>query len=122
LLLEDIKDLVAASRGEPVALLPLLHEGKQRKRHVNTRNMAEHLLELDLLGVHEEGVRDIHGAELLALPAVDAGIGDVGVPDQVEHEVWRDLARCHEVRLLGAALDAVADRACFDAGVALDAP
>jgi hypothetical protein len=72
--------------------------------------------------MHEECVWNIHGTEFLALPAVDTGVSDVGIPDQVEHEVRRHLARGDQVGLFGTAFDAVADRAVLNAGVALDAP
>lgn len=39
--------------------------------------------------MREPGEGDVHRTEFLALPAVDAGIGDVGKPSHVEHRVWR---------------------------------
>ena len=36
-----------------------------------TRNMAEHLLNLNLLGVHEECIRDFHWTEFLTLTTID---------------------------------------------------
>ena len=58
-------------------------------------SVAEHLLEFDLLGMHEESVRDLGRAEFLALAAVHAGRCDVGEPDEVEHEVRWDFSGGH---------------------------
>ena len=85
-------------------------------------HMAEHLLEFDLLGVHEECVRDLCRAEFLALAAVHAGVRDVGEPDEVEHEVRREFTGFDIGRVLGRAVHTVADRAGLDTRVALDAP
>ena len=82
--------------------------------------MTEHFFHLNLLGVHEEGVRDIHRAEFLALAAVDAAVGDMGEPDQVEHEVRGNFTRGDQVGFTCTALDTVADRTCLNTGVALD--
>ena len=80
-------DHVAAGVVEPGTLGLLLSKGKDREFHVNTRNMAEHLFEFNLLGVHEECIRDLCRAEFLALATVHTGVCNVGEPDQVEHEV-----------------------------------
>ena len=82
--------------------------------------MAEHLLKLDLLGVHEEGVRDVHRTKFGTLTAVDTRVCDVCEADHLEHEVRRDNSRANQVRLLGGTLNTVADRTCFDTRVALD--
>ncbi len=115
-------DHVAAGIVQPGTLLGLFNKCHQRQFHVNTRNMPEHLLEFDLLGMHEQGIRDLSRADLLALPAVHARIGDMGKTYHVEHEIdgkipWRDV--CWIFR---RAFDTVTDRAGIDAPVALDAP
>src|SRR5208283_2223227 len=115
-------DHVAAGVSEPGPLFFLFDKRHERQFHVDTRDMAEHLLELDLLCVHEECIWDLCRAEFLALAAVHAGVRNVGKPDQVEHEAWRDLAGFHVDRVLRGAVDTVADRACRDTRVALDAP
>ena len=104
-------DHVAAGIMEPGTLDLLLHKCHERKFHVETRDMAEHLFELDLLGVHKHGVRDLCRAEFLALAAVNAGVRDMGEANKVEHEVWRDLAGSYIRRVLGRAVHAVADGA-----------
>src|SRR5208337_4126191 len=115
-------DNIAAGVSEPGPLVFLSDKRHERQFHVDTRDMAEHLLELDLLGVHEECIWDLCRAEFLALAAVHAGVRNVGEPDQVEHEAWRDLAGFHVDRVLRGAVDTVADRAGRDTRVALDAP
>ena len=80
-------DHVTAGVVEPGTLGLLLSKGEDWEFHVNTRNMAEHLFKFNLLGVHEERVRDLCRAEFLALAAVHTGICNMGEPDQVEHEV-----------------------------------
>lgn len=86
--IEDIlEDHVAAGVVKTGTLGLLLGKGKDREFHVNTRDVAEHLFEFNLLGVHEERVRDLCRAEFLALATVHTGVGNVGEPDQVEHEV-----------------------------------
>ena len=57
----------------------------------------------------------ISRADFLALAAVHAGVGDVGEPDQVEHEVDRKFAGRDIGRVLGPAVNTVADRAVLDA-------
>jgi len=58
--LEDILvDHVASGVVKPGALFLLLDIGHEREFHVNTRGVAEHLLEFNLLGVHEECIRDL---------------------------------------------------------------
>ncbi len=70
---EDVlEDHVAAGVAEPGTLFLLLDECKEREAHVHARHMAEHLLELDLLCMHEECVGDLGRTEFLALPAVHA--------------------------------------------------
>ena len=53
-----LEDHVAAGVVQPCTLFLLLEKRKEREAHVDARHMAKHLLELDLLGVHEECVRD----------------------------------------------------------------
>ena len=53
-LLEDVEDLVVAGVTETLALCRFFHKGKDREIHVDTRGKSEHLLHLDLQGVHEE--------------------------------------------------------------------
>ena len=117
-----VVDHVAAGIMQPCTLLFLLNHGKEREFHVNAGHMAEHLLKFDLLGVHEERVGDFCRTEFFALAAVHAGVRDMGKPDEVEHEIGRELPGCDIGRVLGRAVLAVADRACLDARVALDAP
>ena len=69
--LEDIEDLVAPGSGEPGTLILLLDECEEWQLHIHAWDMSEHLLELGLLGMHEECVGDIHCTQLLALAAVD---------------------------------------------------
>ena len=114
-------DHIAAGVVQAAAFLLLLDHGEERELHVDAGHMAEHLFEFDLLGMHEEGVRDICRAEFLALAAVHAGVRDVGEPDEVEHEVGRKLPGSDIGRVLGRAVHAVADGTGADARVALDA-
>ena len=114
-------DHVAAGVVKTGTLGLLFSIGKDREFHVNTRNMAEHLFEFNLLGVHEERVRDLCRAEFLALAAVHTGVGNVGEPDQVEHEVRGQLTGSHIRRVLCCAVHTVADRAGLDTGITLDA-
>jgi len=65
----------------------LLGIRQDREFHTDARGVPEHLLELDLLGMHEEGIRYLGGADFFALAAVDTGWSDVCIPDQVEHKV-----------------------------------
>ena len=115
-------DHVAAGIMQPCTLLFFLDHGKEREFHVNAGHMTEHLLEFDLLGVHEERVGNLGRAEFLTLAAVHAGVRDMGEPDEVEHEIWRELPGRDIGRVLGGAVLAVADRACLNTRVALDAP
>ena len=102
-------DHVAAGVTQPFAFSFLLDECKEREFHVSARHMAKHLLEFDLLGVHEQRVRDLSRAEFLALAAVDARVRDVGKADEMEHEVRRQLPGGHVRRVLGRAVHAVTD-------------
>ena len=52
-------DHVAAGVGEPGTFFPLICHRKDREFHADARDVAEHLLEFLLLGVHEERVRDL---------------------------------------------------------------
>ena len=101
---------VAAGVVQASALFLFLDHREQREFHVDAGHMAEHLFEFGLLGVHEESVRDFCRAEFLALATVHAGVRDVGEPDEVEHEVGRELAGSDVGRVLGCAVHAVADR------------
>ena len=114
-------DHVAAGVVQAFTLYFFLGVCEDRELHGDTRGVAEHLLEFYLLGVHEERVRDLRRAEFLALAAVHAAGCDVGETDEVEHEVRGDLAWGDVRRVLGRAVDTVADRAGRDVGVALDA-
>ena len=113
-------DHVAAGVVEPGTLGLLLSKCEDWEFHVNTRNMAEHLFKFNLLGVHEECIGDLSGADFLALAAVHAGVRDVGIADQVEHEVRGQLTGSHIRRVLCCAVHTVADRAGLDTGITLD--
>ena len=104
---------------EPGTLSLLLCKGKEREFHVDTRHMAKHLFELDLLGVHEESVGDFCGADFLALAAVHAGIRNMSVPNKVEHEADGQLAGWDIGRVLGCSVNAVTNWAGLDTPVAL---
>ena len=80
-------DQVAASVMEPAALDLLFCIGHEREFHTDTGDVTEHLLEFDLLGMHEHRIRDFRRTEFLALATVDTGICDVSEADEVEHEV-----------------------------------
>ena len=97
---EDILvDHVASGVVEPGTFFRFLNICHQWQFHVDTRNMPEHLLKFDLLGMHEKRVGDLSRADLLALAAVHAGVRDVGVPDKVEHEIGRKLTGGHICRV-----------------------
>ena len=108
---------------EPVALRRLFHLlsiGEDRHRHVVTRLVTEHLLQLNLLGVHVERVRNVHRTKLSTLTTVDTGVSNVGKADHLEHEVRRNNSRANQVRLLRRTLDTVADRTVLNTAVAFD--
>jgi hypothetical protein len=93
--LEGVEDIlvdhVAAGVVEAAALCLLLDISHGREFHGDAGHMAEHLLKFNLLCMHEQCIRDLSRAEFLTLAAVDAGVCNVGKPDEVEHEVRREL-------------------------------
>jgi hypothetical protein len=104
-------DHVAAGIVQPCTFLFFLDHCHKREFHTDTGHVTEHLLELDLLGVHEERVGDFCRAEFLALAAVHAGVRDMGEPYEVEHEVGRELPWRDIGRVLCGTIDTIANRA-----------
>ena len=73
--------------------------------------------------MREERQRYLRRTAFFALPAVDAGIGDVRKAAQVEHRVGRDETRAdHLVWLLPLVSNGDTDRTMVDARVTLHAP
>lgn len=121
LLLEDVVvDHIGAGCIQPGPFCFLFGECMDRGFHVDSRSVVEHLLDLNLLGVHEQGIRDLHRAEFLALTTVDTRIRHVGKPDQVEHETRGQNPWFHVMWLLGGTLNTITDWTGFNTGVALD--
>jgi hypothetical protein len=84
-----LEDHVTEVVVEPVSLGNLVDKCKVREFYGVTRDVAKPLHEFNLLGVHEERVRDLCRTEFMPLVAVHAGVCNVGKPDKMEPDVRR---------------------------------
>ncbi len=79
-----LEDNIATGVVEPASLGHLPDICMEWMFYVDTRDVARPLHEFNLLGVHEERVRDLCVIDFMPLVAVHAGVCNVGKPDKVE--------------------------------------
>jgi|GEM_PF-6325705 len=87
-------DHVASGCGKSCTLCLLLNVCQEGEASTaDTRDMAEHLLQFNLLRVHEKCIWYLCGTEFLALAAVHTRVCNVSKPDQLEHEARGEAVR-----------------------------